>query len=101
MYFIMEKYVIKIGRILIGLSIGTIIGICSGGERNIEKFAGLIFLAVFTVIASGIMIIATKSEKKLEDLQATNNTEKMRTCPVCGLNLSDDCKKCPKCNTEL
>ena len=31
----------------------------------------------------------------------TEESTETKTCPQCGLTLTEECKQCPKCNTVL
>lgn len=93
--------VIKFGRIIIGLGVGTIIGICSAGEQAIEEFAGFLVLAIFAIVGGLLIVFISKNKAKLEELQTSDNINQTKTCPNCGLSLSNDCKECPKCNSAL
>lgn len=99
------KIFVKVGRILIGLGIGTLIGITCAvlnvGSNNIDNFGIIIFLGALAIISGITIIIKTKSEIKLEELQTTDESTETKTCPQCGLTLSEECKQCPKCNTVL
>ena len=93
--------IIKFGRILLGLGVGTLIGICSSGEQAIEEFGIFIFLAIIAIVIGLSIVFITKNKAKLEELQTSNNSNQAKTCPHCGLSLSNDCKECPKCNTII
>lgn len=93
--------IIKFGRILLGLGVGTLIGICSSGEQAIEEFGIFIFLAIVAIIVGLSIVFITKNKAKLEELQTSNKDNHTKTCPNCGLSLSNNCKECPKCNTKL
>jgi len=93
--------IIKFGRILLGLGVGTLIGICSSGEQAIEEFWIFIFLAIIAIVIGLSIVFITKNKAKLEELQTSNKGNHTTTCPNCGLSLSNDCKVCPKCNTTL
>ena len=93
--------IIKLGRILLGLGIGTLIGICSSGEQAMEEFGVFIFLAIIAIIVGLAIVFITKNKAKLEELQTSNWGNHTKTCPNCGLSLSDDCKECPKCNAVI
>lgn len=93
--------IIKFGRILLGLGIGTLIGICSSGEQAIEEFGIFIFLGIIAIIVGLSIVFITKNKAKLEELQTTNKDIYIKSCPNCGLSLSNDCKECTKCNTAI
>ncbi len=93
--------IIKFGRILLGLGVGTLIGICSSGEQAIKEFGVFVFLAIIAIIVGLSIVFITKNKAKLEELQTSNNSNQPKTCPNCGLSLSNNCKECPKCNTKL
>lgn len=91
------KSLMKFGRILTWLGVGTLIGICSNGEEVIEKFGIVVFLAIVAIVAGLSIVYITKNKAKLQELQASNS----KTCPNCGLSITNDCKECPKCNAKF
>ena len=63
------KIFVKVGRILIGLGIGTLIGITCAvldvGSNNIDNFGIIIFLGALAIISGITIIIKTKIIKMI------------------------------------
>lgn len=61
----------------------------------------------FIVLITGIMtiifsVIKNKNQAKLDSLTGTVGGAPIgNSCPNCGLNVSPNCTKCPKCNYDL
>ena len=56
----------KIGRIITGLGVGSIVGICCAGKQAIEEFGFVIFLGILAIII-GMSIVFYILYKKLVD----------------------------------
>lgn len=97
-----KEKIIKTGRILIGSGIGTIVGFCVPyNEETVERFTIPLIIAVIAIVAGLFMAFTTKNKVKLEELQSSNHYKGANSCPVCGLPLTLDCQKCPKCHTNV
>lgn len=88
--------IIKFGRILFYAGIGWLsAGLITSGVEGFESFD--MWVALIATVIGLFIIFVFKNKAKLEDLQTSSSQN--RTCPNCGLHLSRDCQKCPKCNT--
>ncbi|MGN0459484.1 MAG: hypothetical protein ACI4HL_01075 [Ruminococcus sp.] len=72
-----------------------------------EKSVMTILIISVILLVAGIMtiifaVIKNKNEGKLKEITGNNNGEKSGdVCSNCGINISANCTKCPRCGCEL
>ena len=76
---------------------------CTCHEKSVMPI--LIFSVILLV--AGIMtiifaVIKNKNDGKLNEITGNHNGVKSgNVCPNCGINISANCTKCPRCGCEL
>lgn len=62
-----------------------------GGMQHLIAGAALIAVGVLMAVYDGL-----KGKKEHAEI-----IEKSRTCPYCGLQLTEDCERCPRCKEAV
>jgi hypothetical protein len=79
--------------------------LCTFGIAGIVFSArnGLPVLLILSVIMllGGAVVTYFAYKKGQSDKTAHIALNRKRQCPVCHINLADECQRCPRCGTEL
>ena len=75
----------------------------SFGIGGIIFFAGYPLLLILSILllVGGVIIIYFSYRKGQRDKAAHLALNRKKQCPVCHINLADECLRCPRCGKEL